>query len=320
MSKGPLIVRLCNWVGEAVLSLPTLTMLSNEGYELHLIGKRWAISLFEGHGWPVHVRPAKRADAIQQLKALRSQLSQAHTGFSKRPNMVLFTNSFSSALEARLAGLKPIGYRREGRGLVLAHGVPYTAGLHAADNYWRVGSHFAGVQQARPIALGLQPSPQQEQRARELLRQHQVASPFVILCPFSGAADTTGKKLWPAFPDLAHKLHEQGLQVILCPGPGEEGEARQNYPQAITLTGVDLGAYAALAQLAECTVSNDTGPGHLAAAVGGRLVSVLGPDAADMWLPQGEHVQLMRPPMAWPTLPDVMQAVKQANAQRAPQA
>lgn len=43
-SQGPLIVRLCNWVGEAVLSLPTLAMLEQQGYELHLIGKRWAQS------------------------------------------------------------------------------------------------------------------------------------------------------------------------------------------------------------------------------------------------------------------------------------
>src|SRR3990167_10125515 len=53
-ARGPLIVRLCNWVGEAVLSLPTLTLLAQQGYELHLVGKRWAQSLFEGHGWQVH--------------------------------------------------------------------------------------------------------------------------------------------------------------------------------------------------------------------------------------------------------------------------
>lgn len=310
-SKGPLIIRLCNWVGEAVLSLPTLTMLAEQGYELHLVGKRWAINLFEGHGWPVHVRPAKRSEAIQQLKDLRRQLAQPYPAFTSRPNMVLFTSSFSSALEARLAGLKPIGYQKEGRSLLLGHGVPYEPGLHAADNYWRIGSHFAGVSSARPRNLGLKPSATHRAKAIELMHAHGLQPGFIILCPFSGAADTTGKKLWPAFPELARQLMSQGRQVVLCPGPGEETQAQAGYPEAKILTGVDLGTYAALSQQAACTVSNDTGPGHLAAATGGKVVSVLGPDAAPMWWVQGDRVTVLRPAHGWPALQDVLHAVNQ---------
>jgi ADP-heptose:LPS heptosyltransferase len=316
--RGPLIVRLCNWVGEAVLSLPTLTMLSEQGYELHLIGKRWAINLFEGHGWPVHVRPAERAQAIAQLKALRHELSQGDPRFTRRPNMLLFTNSFSSALEARLAGLSPIGYRKEGRSLLLGHGVPYRPGLHAADNYWRIGSHFAGVQTHRPVNLGLRPSDTHQSQAQALMRAHDLSPGFIILCPFSGAADTTGKKLWPDFPELARRLQQAGQRVVLCPGPGEEAQAHRDYPDALILERVDLGTYAALSQQAACTVSNDTGPGHLAAAAGGHVVSVLGPDAAPMWWVQGEHVTVLRPPEGWPTLADVHQAVRNAAAHTQP--
>ncbi|MGC4062882.1 MAG: glycosyltransferase family 9 protein [Aquabacterium sp.] len=309
-SKGPLIVRLCNWVGEAVLSLPTLIMLAEQGYELHLIGKRWAINLFEGYGWPVHVRPAKRGDAIRQMKQLRMQLARQSPGFTRRPNLVLFTNSLSSALEARLAGLKPIGYQKEGRSVLLGHGVPYEAGLHAADNYWRIGSHFAGVRTPRPRQLGLRPSASHQDQARQLVHAHGLRAGFVILCPFSGAADTTGKKLWPAFPELARQLIAQGRQVVLCPGPGEEDQARADYPDALVLPSVDLGTYAALSQQAASTVSNDTGPGHLAAAAGAQVVSVLGPDAAPMWWVQGDKVTVLRPDQGWPTLQEVLAAVQ----------
>jgi heptosyltransferase-2 len=310
MSKGPLIIRLCNWVGEAVLSLPTLTMLSEQGYELHLIGKRWAVNLFEGHGWAVHVRPAKRSEAIQQLKDLRAHLAKQSPGFTRRPNIVLFTSSFSSALEARLAGLKPIGYQKEGRSILLGHGVPYEAGLHAADNYWRVGSHFAGVTAARPRNLGLKLSQHHQNNAEALITAHGLQPGFIILCPFSGAADTTGKKLWPDFPALAQHLIKQDRQVVLCPGPGEEAQARADYPGAIVLNSVDLGAYAALSQRAACTVSNDTGPGHLAAAADARVISVLGPDAAPMWWVQGDKVTVLRPDHGWPRLEDVLAEVR----------
>lgn len=310
-TRGPLIIRLCNWVGEAVLSLPTLTMLAEQGHELHLIGKGWAPSLFEGHGWTVHLRPRSRQAAIAQLRDLRRTLSSVDPGFARRPNYLLFTNSFSSALEGRLAGLRPIGYERDGRSLLLAHGVPWIAGLHAADNYWRIGTHFARTGALRPPSLGLHPSAEQDARAKALLLEHGLTTNgFVILCPFSGAADTTGKKHWPPFPELARQLHESGLDLVLCPGPGEESVASAEYPQAVQLAGVDLGTYAALAARARCTVSNDTGPGHLAAAVNGRLVSVLGPDAADMWLPQGEHVRILKPAQGWPSLDDVLSAVQ----------
>jgi heptosyltransferase-2 len=313
-ARGPLIIRLCNWVGEAVLSLPTLTLLHEQGYELHLIGKRWATSLFEGHGWQVHVRPAKRQAAIAQLRSLKQTLSATHPGFASRPNYLLLTSSFSSALEGRLAGLKPIGYIKEGRGLLLAHGVPFIEGLHAADNYWRIGTHLTQHAEPRPSRLGLTPSAAQTERAASLLIDQHIRGDFVILCPFSGAADTTGKKHWPDFPSLARQLHLDGLDIVLCPGPGEEAQATADYPQAIVLRDVDLGTYAALALRARCTISNDTGPGHLAAAANAKLVSVLGPDAANMWLPQGEYVTLLRPPQGWPSLAQAAQAVHDMNA------
>src|ERR1700676_2187401 len=55
-ARTALVVRLCNWVGEVVLSLPALQRLAAAGYDLHLVGKRWAPALLEGSGWPVDAR------------------------------------------------------------------------------------------------------------------------------------------------------------------------------------------------------------------------------------------------------------------------
>jgi heptosyltransferase II len=56
-------------------------------------------------------------------------------------------------------------------------------------------------------------------------------------------------------------------------------------------------------------VSNDTGPGHMAAAVGTPLVSVLGPTAPEQWRPWGERVDTVRCWPAWPQAEDVLQLV-----------
>lgn len=314
VSKGPLLIRLCNWVGEAVLTLPTLQLLADQGYELHLVGKRWAGSLFSGHGWAVHVRPAGRKEAVAQLKALRHRLEKRAPGFGQRPNMLLFTNSISSALEARLAGLRPIGYNREGRSLLLAHGVPdWKTPTHAADEYWRIGTHFLGLTGTRPDVLGLRASDAQQDEASRLMAAHGIHPGFILLCPFSGADDSTGAKVWPFFPALAEVLAGQGRQVVICPGPGEERRAREGFVDAIVLDAVDLGAYAAISLHADAVIANDTGPGHLAAAAGARVISVLRPEALPMWHVVGPRNRILREADGWPSLERALQALQDAS-------
>jgi heptosyltransferase-2 len=316
-TPGPLVIRLCNWVGEAVLALPALLALEQQGHQLHLVGKRWAVDLFAGHGWPVLVRPAKRSEAIAQLKQLRTALSRQDAGFNKRVNTVLLTNSLSSALECRLAGLRSIGFSVEARGFLLAKGVPRRLAPHVADEYWTIAQALLNHGDAsRPSQLGLKTSATQLAEARQRLLDAGVAGTFILICPFSGEADTTGKKVWPHFQALCAELSQHGHQVVICPGPGEEASAKAQFSQAVILESVRLGTYAAISRLSSATVANDTGPAHLAAAVNASLVSVLGPDAVPRWYPLGPHVAVLRKPSGWPSQAEVLASVNQATSHR----
>jgi heptosyltransferase-2 len=84
-------------------------------------------------------------------------------------------------------------------------------------------------------------------------------------------------------------------------------------PEAICLPGVDLGVYGALFDLARCVVANDTGPGHLAAAVGARLISIYGPHSVAAWAPIGRGVQLFHDASKWPGLDRIVSAVLAAQ-------
>ena len=116
---------------------------------------------------------------------------------------------------------------------------------------------------------------------------------------------------------LAYKKEIIGVLIImgLCVtvtliNPLLIEEAIDNYITNKNLTGLlKLGAFATLAQLATLVVCNDSGVSHLAAAAGGRVVSVLGPDGAAMWHVQGEHVTILRPEQGWPSLASVLSAV-----------
>ncbi|MGD0097149.1 MAG: glycosyltransferase family 9 protein [Terracidiphilus sp.] len=303
--KGPLLIRLCNWVGEAVLSLPALHRLAAAGYDLQLYGKTWAPALFEGTGWPVMVRSASLNTTTENLRALRRKL-----GAAKPPPALLMTNSFSSALEARLGGFSPSGYANEGRSWLLRHAYRQQTVTHAAHSYWNLANRFLGLDEPFPATLGWTPSESQRAQAQALLARHQVTPRFfAILCPFSGPDDQANQKVWPHFGELASALQAAGIDLVLCPGPGEEQAAAALRANAVILPNVDLGVYGALFLLARCVVANDTGPGHLAAAAGARLISIYGPHSVSAWTPIGPNVRLFHDLAKWPSVESIAAAV-----------
>ena len=87
----------------------------------------------------------------------------------------------------------------------------------------------------------------------------------------------------------------------MAPGPDEMDEARAASPSAKLLPGLALGAYAAVLRDAALTISNDTGPGHMAASVGGKLLSVLGPTKVEQWGARGAQVTVVQRYPEWPS-------------------
>lgn len=121
-------------------------------------------------------------------------------------------------------------------------------------------------------------------RALEELQARVASGPFALINP--GAA--WPNKRWPAerFGELACFLEEEcGLTPVVLWGPGEEPlagsviAASANTAIAAPLTG--LADLVALSRAAALVVSGDTGPLHIATAVGTPTVSLFGPTDPD---------------------------------------
>jgi heptosyltransferase-2 len=134
---------------------------------------------------------------------------------------------------------------------------------------------------------------------------------FVVVCPFAGGLFEDQDKTWPAFADFSRELLKQGRDVVACPGPGEDAIITTQHPGVKLLPGIDLGAYGGVLRRAGLVVSNDTGPAHLAAAVGAPELSVLGPTKPEQWAPWGATVRIVR---HWPRWPTVNEVLAQAGA------
>ena len=309
----PLIVRLRNFVGDTVLSLPALRLLQRHGYRLELVGKGWARGLLEAEGWAVHVRPNDLRERVAQLRGLRRRFKAEDPGFDSRANALLFPYAFSAALDARLGGLKAEGHAGDGRTWLLRRGLPRREGRHTLVEYWELACDFLGVEEPPPVDIGMTVTDAQRDAARVLLAAHGVApGRFVLICPFANGRVEFLDRSWPDFPDFVRRLHAAGRQVVIVPGPAEVDGAKQLYPDAVRLDGVALGAYNALLQLAGVVVANDTGPAHMAAGVGARLRSNWGPVDPARGAPWGSTVTHMRRPPRWVGVDEVLSAVDQA--------
>jgi ADP-heptose:LPS heptosyltransferase len=154
----------------------------------------------------------------------------------------------------------------------------------------------------RTVEPGAQPRTYQglirlseEQRAtgRRLLQQAgmDAAAPYVVVAP--GCNGPRDPKLWPPerFAAVAAALAQVGWQIVVV-GTSREAlmgaQIRCAAKRAVDLAGrTDPVQLAAILEGAELLIGNDSGPAHLAAALGRRTVTVTGPTNPAETGPQG---------------------------------
>jgi heptosyltransferase-1 len=159
--------------------------------------------------------------------------------------------------------------------------------------------------------LGIDPGPVEfhvplpaaaERRMEELLVKEGVkpADRLVAINPGAGRAN----KRWPVarFSALAERLaSEAGARLLLLWGPDEAFMARDI---ALALPGhsallappTDLGELTALLKRCRLMIANDTGPLHLAAALGTPALGLFGPTSAERNGPYGPRCRGLQSP------------------------
>ena len=130
------------------------------------------------------------------------------------------------------------------------------------------------------------------------------------------------EKRWPLerFAHLARLLCARGTMPVLIGAQAEASvldEIARLAPGTINLgSRTSLGQIAALARRATCTVGNDTGPIHIAAAVGCPTVALFGAGSDPIqYGPRGEAVEVLRcVPLANLPVADVIDAAERVTA------
>ncbi len=285
-----ILLRLPNWLGDAVLCLPALERLRAHfpQAEIVALARPRAADLLLSHPslnrvW-VFERPG-RHQGLRGLLALARELRQERFELA-----VLFQNAFEAALLVWLAGIpQRVGYRCDARGplLTAAIAVPRPREIPAHETYYYLELlRRAGWLDSLPAIerVSLPPAPGLVERVRQRLRDSGAADkPLrVVIAPgvLNGSA-----RCWPPerYAALADRLVEaHNAAVLLCGAPaeiplGQEIRSRMRFP-AISLMGQDTPAeMLCLLTFVDLFIGNDSGASHLAAAAGVPQVVIFGP-------------------------------------------
>lgn len=298
-----LLVRLPNHLGDTLMTLPALERLAASGRQLTLLGKGWARALFAAYPWPVEVAVDSGLASMRQWRSMKAASGEA----------LLFTNSFGTAVSARLGGLTVTAYATDARGPFLSRAVivpsRWHADMHTVEYYDALAAAFLRDRMRLPPPLALRLTDAAHRKAAQLLRDGGVPDRFVVLCPGATGRHRGRDKTWSEFPALCRWLIERGEAVVGLPGPGERARFDEALPGATILPETDVASFGALLSRSRLVVANDSGPSHLAAAVGAPLVALFGVTEVEKTRPWSERATVVGSQAGWPRFDEVIAVV-----------
>jgi len=245
--------------------------------------RRWLRQL--GNGW-------ESSQAVREMAAFARRLRGA------RYDAVLdLQGLLKSAVYVLCAGAPVrVGFAegREGAPLVLTHRVTAPPQpVHAVERYLALASAVGASEPVREFRIAV--APEDEAAVGELL--HALPRPWVVL----HAMARWRTKLWEAarWRELAERFGREGMGVILVGGgadrPGAEAIGGGLVPSPRNLAGaLSVKQLAALLARADLLVCVDSGPMHVAAAMGTPVVALFGSTDPRRTGPLGPGVVLRR--------------------------
>lgn len=311
MEFRSILVRATNWVGDAVMSIPALAALRARYPNAHIaiLARPWVAALYAGEPFCDELLAY---DAPKSWKGLRQKCKLASEVRRRKFDCaILLPNSFESALFLWAARIPVrIGYDREAREWLLTHPIPVPGRNdippHQRFYYLellaraRLITHYATDEPIRLAKAGA---------AAEAGRAHfERASIRGWVIGVSPGAAYGGAKRWlpHRFAEAAAAIAKERGASIAIFGSKQEAAICNAVRDAIEERGASAVNFAGATTLAEfielaaaCDLylTNDSGPMHIASALGVPTVAIFGATDDEATGPTGEHTCVVRQPV-----------------------
>ena len=209
------------------------------------------------------------------------------------------TNAFKASLMTWLMGARErVGEDIQGKGLFYTRKVAFKPGTHETVGALRCVEALGLPVVERQASLRC--SSGEQAFARGMLRDLG-AEGRIVVGMHVGSGERQAFKRWPLdrFVRVGRRLmREYGVVVVLTGSSKEQTLVREAAGAmgkgAIPIAGrCSLRQTAAVIQQCDLFVSNDSGPAHIAAAVGTPLIVLFGPTPRQRVEPLGDHVRVI---------------------------
>ncbi len=298
-----ILVRGVNWVGDTILSYPTVQRLKTAFPDRHLaiLTPHHLIGLWKTFPYVDEVI------SFEKKGGLDSIWQDLEIGLSIRKRMfdlaIILPKSFHSAFQIYLTRIPVrIGYKEEGRSFFLTHSIERKGEvlrIHRVHYYQKL---------IEPLEVsGVAPSPriflrvEDRNWADQYLKGLGLSNGKILVGLNPGATYGMAKCWSPSrFGELGRRLFEKWDASILIFGRKEEQFIAKEILDHLKGGGVDLTGRTELLQLAallercHLLVTNDTGTMHMATAVGTPVVAIFGSTDANITGPWGEGHRVIK--------------------------
>lgn len=296
-----IFVKGLNWVGDAIISTPTLTHLRHcyPDAKITLMVRPWVAAVYEHNP---DINDLWVHDDAASLGAFLKAVNMVRMGrFSIG---VALPNSLRSAM-LLYAGNIPyrFGFKRGGRSLLLNRGVAVKDEYleeHQVFYYLHILEEICGKPSQR-AHLVLRPGEVEREEVRRLLAQMGLdrGRPLIGIAP--GSINSNAKRWLPErFAALADRLAKETGAEILLLGSGKEKEVLDRVATQCEVVVHNVGGKVNLAQAIALTerlaglVCNDSGSMHIGAAMRIPTVAVFGPTEFNTTYPFSNLATLVR--------------------------
>lgn len=276
-----LLVTLDN-LGDTILAIPVYDALrAIPGLEVSLWTKEYTAGLsplLQGRPEIFHCDPFWDRAPGQPKGSLSKYLSTLKTIRSGEfASALVLSSNWRKNLSCAAAG---IGERWAGSGAFATRRLqPAAPGEHVLDSYRRTITEFSGKDPGE-LTCRLAPPPAGKPSGR----------PYAAIHPFSGGP---ARNLpLPAWLEIISALRADGLQILVIATPAEKNLLPPDAAAGVNFscdTEPGLPGLAALLSGAALFIGNDSGPLHMAAALGARSVGIIQSKKVPLIGPRGRR-------------------------------
>jgi heptosyltransferase-2 len=282
-----IIIRTPNHLGDCVMSLPMVseTREAYPGSQVTVLTPEHLADLYESNPGVDHILKIPKEHVHGLISVMKIKDVIGHQGYDLG---YILPPSFGAAAGFKLAGIKErIGYIADGRRMLLSRPLPLPTPLnstHRSEIYFNLLRRGSGadLEFVRPKLFM---NEQDQQNATRMLTRFDIdeADSFAVVAFQAVAASRRwgSENYTQAIKQIIARF---GFKVILVgtadnAAVGNEIASTAGTNQVINLAGkTTLRELASLISRAQFFMGNDSGPAHLAAAVGAPLVVLSGAD------------------------------------------